>query len=253
MTRQSRTLNHGSVLMKICMSIVSHSQPKLVEALLSSVDNYVLCERHEVLVAITENTRVSSEYNCLYPLDYTLNLQRKGFGANHNAAFERSDPDYFLIVNPDIIFTEEFNLDELVDVMQELNVDITSPVVTDQRGEIVDYKRADLTPINIIKRKLLKYSEQCCDWYAGMFLVVNGKTYRSLGGFDPRFFMYVEDCDLCIRAAEKGYKLADVVTTPVQHDARRASSKFLSLHFYWHLSSLFKYWLKRTIFLAVKK
>lgn len=232
--------------MKICLSIVSHGQANLVTSLLDSLDEFVVCERHDVTIIITENTTSRIKHTCKYPTQHLYNLRRKGFGANHNSAFEKIDPDFFLVINPDIIFQSEFNLDRLIDAMISLGIDLTSPIITNTRGELADYKHADLTLINILKRNLLKANEQYFDWYAGMFLIFTGNCYRDLGGFDPRFFMYVEDCDICVRAKLKGYEIYDVVDMSVRHDARRASNRIGSKHFYWHVSSLCRYWLKRT-------
>lgn len=227
------------------MSIVSHGQANLVMALLRSLDEFVVCERHDVSIIITENTTSRVKHTCKYPTQHIYNLRRKGFGANHNSAFEKIDPDFFLVVNPDIIFQSEFNLDRLTEAMLSSEIDLTSPIITNAKGEAVDYKRADLTLASILRRKLFKENLQYFDWYAGMFLVFTGKCYRDLGGFDPRFFMYVEDCDICVRATSIGYKINDVVDMSVRHDARRASKRIGSIYFYWHVSSLFKYWLKR--------
>lgn len=229
--------------MHVCISIVSHSQSNLVNVLLSSLDEHVFSEQHMISVIVTENTTAENSYSCKYPTKTLQNLRRKGFGSNHNAAFENSSPDIFLIVNPDIVFTERFDLDELVSAMTNGSVDVTSPVIVDDSQKIADYKRADLTISNLAKRKFFRKSDDRFDWYAGMFLIITGKAFRSLNGFDPLFFMYVEDCDLCMRATKNGYTVADTVGFSVRHDARRASRKF-SIHLYWHCSSLIKYWYK---------
>ena len=93
--------------------------------------------------------------------------------------------------------------------------------------------------------EVLKIADTKFDWYAGMFLIVNGRNFRKLGGFDTRFFMYVEDCDFCNRALRIGCKLEDVTVISVKHDARRRSRKIFSKHLFWHLQSLIKYWLKK--------
>ena len=53
--------------------------------------------------------------------------------------------------------------------------------------------------------------------------------------------MYVEDCDLCMRARQANMNLAEIEDLTVIHDARRASRKSFK-HFKWHISSLLKYW-----------
>jgi len=230
--------------MHIGISIVSHAQSALVKTLLASLDEHVYSREHKVSLIITENTLARDEFNCKFPLLYKQNLHCKGFGANHNSAFEYLDPDIFLILNPDIEFIEDFDLDLLVNIINASQVGVTSPIILDKNGVLEDYKRSDLTLKNLFKRKFLKYPDSKFDWYAGMFLIVTRPVFRSLGGFDPRFFMYVEDCDFCMRAAQNGYIVADTTNISVKHDARRNSQKLFSKHAYWHVQSLLKYWMK---------
>src|SRR5207244_1693792 len=42
------------------------------------------------------------------------------------------------------------------------------------------------------------------DWVYGTFMAVRRDLFRRLGGFDPRYFLYGEDLDLCYRAARLG-------------------------------------------------
>ena len=42
----------------------------------------------------------------------------------------------------------------------------------------------------------------------GCFLLIETQLWRQLGGFDPRFFMYGEEADLCLRAAKLGARPA---------------------------------------------
>ena len=42
------------------------------------------------------------------------------------------------------------------------------------------------------------------DIVTGCFLLIEKKLWDQLDGFDPQFFMYGEDADLCLRAAQEG-------------------------------------------------
>jgi GT2 family glycosyltransferase len=42
------------------------------------------------------------------------------------------------------------------------------------------------------------------DIVTGCFLLIDTELWRQLGGFDPAFFMYAEEADLCIRAKAAG-------------------------------------------------
>jgi len=46
------------------------------------------------------------------------------------------------------------------------------------------------------------------DWASGALLLVRRRTFDELGGFDERFFMFMEDVDLCWRAREAGWRVA---------------------------------------------
>jgi GT2 family glycosyltransferase len=45
------------------------------------------------------------------------------------------------------------------------------------------------------------------DTVTGCFFLLRAELWRDLGGFDPRYFMYAEEVDLCLRAAKRGYRL----------------------------------------------
>lgn len=44
------------------------------------------------------------------------------------------------------------------------------------------------------------------DIVVGCFLMIPTGLWRNLGGFDPRYFMYGEEADLCLRARTAGYR-----------------------------------------------
>lgn len=228
--------------MRILISIVSHNQQTLCGSLLRSIDSFVQSNNHEVIVALTENTQIENNIKSERFKTYNIkNLRHKGFGANHNAVFERFESDFFFIVNPDIILDKIFDLDLMVELLIKQELDISSPQIVSISGGVEDYKRADLTFINLIKRKFFKKNLEKFDWLGGMFLVLNSTSYRKLQGFDTDFFMYVEDCDLSMRARNAGMKIGDLDGFSVVHDARRASTKSFR-HFRWHITSLLRYW-----------
>jgi N-acetylglucosaminyl-diphospho-decaprenol L-rhamnosyltransferase len=45
---------------------------------------------------------------------------------------------------------------------------------------------------------------QRCGWVSATFLLARASTFRSVDGFDPRYFMYVEDVDFFARLAAAG-------------------------------------------------
>ena len=57
------------------------------------------------------------------------------------------------------------------------------------------------------------------DWVYGTFMAVRRDLFRRLGGFDPAYFLYGEDMDLCSRAARLGARTLHVPAARAVHGA----------------------------------
>ena len=57
------------------------------------------------------------------------------------------------------------------------------------------------------------------DWVYGTFVAVRRDLFRQLGGFDPAYFVYGEDMDLCHRAARLGARTILVPAARAVHGA----------------------------------
>jgi N-acetylglucosaminyl-diphospho-decaprenol L-rhamnosyltransferase len=56
------------------------------------------------------------------------------------------------------------------------------------------------------------------DWVSGACFLVRRDAWDSVGGFDPGYFMYMEDVDLCWRLGKAGWTVGYVPTADVRHD-----------------------------------
>lgn len=234
--------------MTVCFSVVSHGQGHLVRNLLNDFRRVSL-EGHEILVTLNvpEQDAFLLEYSDL-PIRVLRNAQPKGFGANHNAAFVQSSAEYFVVVNPDIRFGS-LPLQMLLSVFVDGRVGVCGPGVLSSSGAWQDNARRFPTAARLVRRKLNRSTEfdYVCthepiqvDWLAGMFMVFSRAAFRSVAGFDERYFMYYEDADICRRLAQRGYRSILHPGVTVVHDAQRDSRRRLR-YFLWHLRSTVRF------------
>lgn len=50
-------------------------------------------------------------------------------------------------------------------------------------------------------------ADAAVDWIPGAFVFIPAALFKTIGGFDERFFMYYEEVDLCRRLHERGYSV----------------------------------------------
>ncbi len=89
------------------------------------------------------------------------------------------------------------------------------------------------------------------DWVPGAFMFIRAEVFRALGGFDPRFFLYYEEVDLCRRAHLCGH-LVWYLPVRALHvgglSARTVSEAGVARHgsqlTLWRLRSALMYWRK---------
>ena len=68
-------------------------------------------------------------------------------------------------------------------------------------------------------------ARQDVDWLVGAALLVRGEALAALGGFDPQFFMYSEETDLCRRLKQAGWRVVYDPAAIVIHAEGRSSGQ----------------------------
>jgi GT2 family glycosyltransferase len=62
------------------------------------------------------------------------------------------------------------------------------------------------------------------DWVPGAFSILRAEVLATVGQFDPRFFLYYEEVDLCLRIKQKGYSIwywPDIVIVHIGGESSR--------------------------------
>lgn len=229
----------------ITVSIVSHGHGKMVcrliaqLLLLPEVSRIVVTLNVAEILQLPESDRIVLKKNS----------KPQGFGANHNAAFEHEEAQFFCVLNPDIELLEN-PFPKLLADLEHDRVDLCAPLVLGVDGHVEDSARRFMTPWRILLRKLglatgayelvAGAKPVYPEWVAGMFMMFKSEAYRVIGGFDEAYFMYCEDADICTRLWLSGGQVLVDPEVSVIHKAQRASRTNMR-HLRWHLTSVLRY------------
>ncbi|MFA7420465.1 MAG: glycosyltransferase [Melioribacteraceae bacterium] len=166
------------------------------------------------------------------------NKKNVGFGAANNQAMELARGKYFLLINPDTIVREdtfikmigffEVNPNSGIAGCKVLNPDGSLQLACRRGfpGPWTSFTKvmglSSLFPKSkLFARYNLTYLDENqtyeVDAVSGAFMMMRKDVYQKLGGFDPQFFMYGEDLDLCYRTQKAGFKVNYVHETEIIH------------------------------------
>lgn len=171
--------------------------------------------------------RLANEYEWI---SVRLNDTNVGLAAANNQPLKSLTSPYTAIINPDVVL-HPGALKALVAYL-EANIDViavapvnVAPDGTPHSSFHKGWSLAHLLVWRIlpasITQRLYKafrvYDEQDVLFASGACIVVRTEDFKSIGGYDPEYFLTVEDvCDLCIRLRQ-GDRRRRVVVTPTAY------------------------------------
>lgn len=192
-----------------------------------------------------------------------------GYGKANNLGVRHAKGKYVLILNPDVS-VETDTLQKLVDYAGEHpEAGVIGPQLYFFNGQIQDSCRRFMRPVDlIIKRTPLRHipflkkrvdryimndydhrHTQEVDLVTGACFLAPKSVFEKVGGFDPRYFLFMEDADICRKMWEAGFKVVYFPEARALHYHKRLSGgsvfRLLAKRVFWiHLSSAIKYFWK---------
>jgi len=167
-----------------------------------------------------------------YPtIQFIASPANLGFGGGCRLGIRHSSGDYFLFLNPDTM-ANEGAIDAMLDFLKMQN---TYGIVSCRQHKNLD-KHYLLFPsfrrlFGIFKsiesriitcrfkmQKLGGYEFIVPDWVSASVLMISRVNYEKIGGWNPKFWMYYEDPDLCKRYTESGGSAALLANASIQHN-----------------------------------
>jgi hypothetical protein len=136
-----------------------------------------------------------------------------GFAGGANLGAREARTDLILFLNPDVALGRSC-LDALTRPFADPDVGVVGPPLEIRASAVTEYGATiDFlgSPRGLGERKPPLY-------VAGCALMTRSALFRDLGGFDERFFMFVEDVDYCWRVLLRGYDVRVPDMPAVRHE-----------------------------------
>jgi N-acetylglucosaminyl-diphospho-decaprenol L-rhamnosyltransferase len=158
-----------------------------------------------------------------------------GFARGNNVGARALDGDAYLFVNSDAFVHASRTVDRLVRALENPAVGIAVPRLRNEDLTLQPSVVPNSTPLPELVRAsgLSRFvpnrfqpslgthwdhgESRPIQAAMGAVLLVRGSTWRQLGGFDERRFMYTEDLDLFQRAAQHGWEARFVAEAEFVH------------------------------------
>ncbi len=224
---------------------VYFNTPDATRALLKSFENARFGFTHEYyLIDNNPAARMGTVIQQDHPwIQVILSPKNLGFGVGNNIGMQRARGRYVILVNPDLMIAPG-EMEQWIKWMDEhQDVGISGPRVlnpdgTDQHScyrfhSLMTplYRRTILGKTPWGKRALNQFlmtnmdrsQESDVDWVLGAAMCIRREVLERIGYFDPRFFMYFEDADLCHRAWEAGFRVTYTPAARFTHEYQHQS------------------------------
>ena len=221
----------------------------------------LLAERLVEKVILVDNASSDWADRLNHPkIVYIKSIVNGGYGHGHNQAMERylDKCQYFIICNPDISFSPD-TVTQLYNFAECSGHRFIAPRIIYPSGEAQRVCRLLPTPAHLFLRRFMpflakyfdkNYELQHADYtksfftpvISGCFMFIESALLKQLQGFDPRYFMYLEDVDLCRKALKYEQPMFYSGAT-VTHAFAKGSYKNLKLMIY-HIRSAITYFNK---------
>lgn len=185
---------------------------------------------------------IQAEFPQILLLRSEVNL---GFGAANNLALQRAQGRYFVLLNSDAFFTPGALGRAIRHMDEEPACGLAGACLIGRDGSLQPSSRCfhgllqDALVLSGLAARYPKsrffgrfdrtwadaHEPAQVDWVPGAFSIVRPEALRQVGGFDPAFFLYYEEVDLCLRLKRAGFAVwywPDVVVVHLGGESSRS-------------------------------
>lgn len=245
--------NSGYRLEKVVRSVIVHNDGLISKIIIvdnASSDNSLDFYETDSLVASRVEV-IRNNYNA-------------GFGLACNQGAKIGQAKYILFLNPDAeVYTGTFRgVFNFLEHSENSDVGVCGVQLIDENGEVARscarFPTVGMFFLMAFGLERLpvfaKFRHHMSDWdhmsdrevdhVIGAFYLIKRDLFDGLGGFDERFFVYLEDLDLSLRVRKSGKKIFYLSGSKAFHEGGGASRQVKAARLFYSLRSRLLYGLK---------
>lgn len=254
-------------MLKLSIVIVTYNNQKTIKKCLASILNSDLTNINLNLIIIDNNSSdktissvkkfFSSGPIADHPFfaGYFLvaNKSNLGFAKAVNQglklAQEKTNPDYFFLLNPDA-YLEKKCLRTLLksSSLKKSTQSLKSPLIINLKNKKPWFSGGKLSWLKM-RTKHLSDNNQSTDYLTGCALLIPKEIVQAIGFFDENFFLYYEDTDFSLRSKQAGFSLEIIPSALAYHqesysfksitDKQKNGPSFELKNYYLSMSGLY--------------
>ena len=162
-----------------------------------------------------------------------------GLAAANNLVMPHVESEYVLMLNPDTVARRN-TISRMLAIMEaDPEIGVVGPKNVYGDGQCFSsYQRTwnlwhvfawRVVPYSLTRTfydRCSRYNESEVFYVSGSCLLIRAKLFQEINGYDPAFFLTIEDvCDLCRRVRDRGYRVIFTPRTEIVHHCSRSGDQ----------------------------
>ena len=191
--------------------IVTFNSRKVIYDCLNSLPK----DFNKLIIENSSDEELKKELEQNYDKTEVVLSKNIGMGAGNNLGIIKSSTQYVYVLNPDVVLKND-TISNINNSISELeNFAILSPLsdnplYPNYKGNLTETTKGDSKTISNVEE---------IDGYS---MIINKDFFENNIFFDEKFFMYLENNDLCKRSRDKGDLIYVVPKSKINHLAAKA-------------------------------
>ena len=217
------------------VQVVNYRTRRHLEACLRSVLDDLSGSAVDARVLVLDNASGDdlSDLVARFPeVSFDTAERNAGFGAAHNRLAAAHDAGALLILNPDAVLFEPRTVERLLAALRDEGVAAVGPQLVDSAGAVDPRDHGELHGLRARVAQAAGHSHYRrrsepvdAAWVSGAACLVSRRAFEAAGGFDPGFFLYKEEEDLCLRIRRQGGRVRYLPSVRVRHDGAAVATR----------------------------